>query len=301
MLEWLDSQLMCESGSNGVDSMRGSFVLSVDVDGWSSLLRFYSVKHDPVAADSQVDIGRGIMRLLKLFRRKDTSATFFVCGEMARKHKRELKAICEEGHEIACHGLTHDKEECLLPFKEQKMRIKEASRILQVETGVKPRGFRAPCLRANGETVKALEELEYVYDSSVLPSLVPGYYGYLTTFSTPYHPSVSSLVRKGNSRILELPVSVNPVFRVPLSASWMRNLGSQWVKMGIKWNFRLGNPVVFYVHPRDVMDLPRVGDVPWHVYRNVGEKSIDMLDEVIDCAKRHGEIIRAIELAENSR
>lgn len=279
--------------------MKNSFVLSVDVDGWSSLLRFYSVKHDPAKVDSQVDIGRGIMKLLRLFERNDINATFFVTGEMAKKHKIELKAVYEEGHEVACHGLTHDKDECLLPFNEQKMRIKEASEILQVETGVKPKGFRAPCLQANGETVKVLEELEYVYDSSVLPSLVPGYYGYLTTFSAPYYPSVSSLVRKGNSTILELPVSVNPIFRVPLSASWMRNLGAKWVKMGIKWNFRLGNPVVFYVHPRDVMALPRVEDVPWHVYKNTGEKTINMLDEVIDCAKRQGKIVRAIDLAEN--
>jgi hypothetical protein len=272
--------------------------MSVDVDSWSSLLHFYSVKHDPVEANSQVDVGSGIAKLLELFGKHDLKATFFVPGEVAKNYGHSLKFAIREGHELACHGLEHDKNECLLPFNEQLARITEATEILYRQIGGRPKGFRAPCLRANGETAKVLEHLGYAYDSSVLPSFIPGYYGYLTWISRPYHPSFSSLREEGKAKILELPVSVNPVFRIPLSAAWMRNLGVSWVKASVKMNFDMGNPVMFYIHPRDVSSLPKVKGLPWHVYRNVGQEAVKMLDQILEYVKRHGEIVSGLGLAE---
>ena len=272
--------------------------MSVDVDSWSSLLRFYSIEHDPVEANSQVNIGYGIAKLLDLFRKHDLKATFFVPGEVAKNDGQAIKSAIRERHELACHGLSHDKNECLLPFNEQFARIKEATGILQRQTGSRPKGFRAPCLRANGETIRVLKHHGYVYDSSVLPSFIPGYYGYLTGISIPYYPSFYSLREKGASKILELPVSVNPVLRIPLSAAWMRNLGVNWVKAGVKMSFDMGNPVVFYIHPRDVSPLPKVRGLPWHIYRNVGQRTVNMLDQILEYVKKRAEIVSGLDLAE---
>lgn len=52
------------------------FVMSV-VDGWSSLLRFYSIDHDPSGADRQVDVEDGIEKLLNLFEKHEVKTTFF--------------------------------------------------------------------------------------------------------------------------------------------------------------------------------------------------------------------------------
>lgn len=261
------------------------FVMTVDVDGWSSLLRFYSINHDPLEADSQVNVEDGILKLLQLFEKHELKATFFVTGEMAQKHSGAIREICREGHEVACHGLTHEKNECLLDETSQRRRIGEATKILEERNGRRPRGFRAPCLRANETTLSILDEYQYVYDSSVIPTFVPGYYGSLRTPLKPYHPSASSIEKRGSYKILEIPVSVNPIFPLPVSAAWMRNLGSNWVKFGVKMNFVLGNPVVFYVHPRDVVSLPRVKGVPRHLYRNVGDSTIRMLDRIIRYAR----------------
>jgi len=272
------------------------FIMSVDVDSWSSLLRFYSINHDSSMADFQV--GFGITKLLELFRKHDIKATFFVPGEVAVKNEQIVRVVSQEGHEVGCHGSAHEKNECLLTMSQQMAKIKEATEIIQKQTGRRPKGFRAPCLRANGETVRVLERLGYVYDSSVLPSIVPGYYGYPTFLSKPYHPSFTSLAEKGESKILEFPVSVNPILRVPFSAAWMRNLGLRWVKLGIRMNFDRANPVVFYVHPRDVTPLPRIKGLPWHVYKNTGYRTIEMLDKIIEYVKKQGEILQGIELAE---
>lgn len=274
------------------------FVLTVDVDGWSSLLRFYSVDHDPLEADSQVNIEDGILRLLQLFEKHGVKATFFVTGEMAEKHSGVINKICREGHEVACHGLTHEKNECLLSETIQRQKIGEATRKIEERTGRSPIGFRAPCLRANGTTIKILDELGYTYDSSVIPTAVPGYYGSPMAPLKPYHPSGSSIENRGSYKVLEIPVSVNPIFRVPLSGAWMRNLGSLSVEFGIKMNFILGNPVVFYVHPRDVISLPKVEGVPWHLYRNVGDSTMRMLDNLIRYVAELGaRFLRASDLA----
>jgi len=275
--------------------------MTVDVDGWSSLLSFYSIDHDPLEADSQVSVEDGILRLFQLFEMHEIKATFFITGQIAEKHAWIVKKIHRDGHEIACHGLTHEKNECLLNKTNQKQRIEDATRIIEEKIGSRPKGFRAPCLRANETTLKVLDESGYVYDSSVVPTFVPGYYGSLTAPLKPYHPSSESMEKEGSYKLLEIPVSVNPLIPFPFSAAWMRNLGSSWVKFGIKMNFALGNPVMFYVHPRDVVSLPKVKGVPWHLYRNVGDPTIRMLDEMIRSAKRSGaRFLKAVDLAQIS-
>jgi peptidoglycan/xylan/chitin deacetylase (PgdA/CDA1 family) len=270
--------------------------MTVDVDSWSSLLRFYSIRHEAAEADSEVGINYGMNRLLELFRKHDVNATFFVPGEVAKTQHESIRQILQGGHELGCHGLTHDKDEFLSPYNDQFKRLKKATELLEKHIGIKPKGFRAPCLRANRETIKALESLDYTYDSSVLPSFVP-VYGSFTFKLKPYNPSRSSIIAKGDSRILELPVSVNPFFHIPLSAAWMRNLGLKWVKNSIQINFNLGNPVVFYLHPRDVMPLPKAVGLPWHFYRNIGLAGEKMVDEVVKYARKNGEIMSGIELA----
>jgi hypothetical protein len=146
-------------------------------------------------------------------------------------------------------------------------------------------------------TARALEELEYIYDSSVLPGFVPRYYGYLSGLQRPYHPSFASLHKQGSSKILELPVSVNPFLRVPISAAWMRNLGINWVKASVSANFSRGNPVMFYIHPRDVSALPKTKGLPWHVYKSAGQKTSSMLDKLLGHVKKHAMIVTGLEVA----
>jgi len=262
--------------------------MTVDVDGWSSLLSFYSVDHDPLLAALQVSVEEGVLRLLNLFEKHEIKATFFVPGRIAEENPSVVRKIYRTGHEVACHGLTHEKNEFLRDEFHQRNNIEEATRIIEGISGTSPIGFRAPCLRANETTMAILGEYGYFYDSSVLPFFVPGYYGLSGAPLRPYHPSLLSLKKEGLHRLLEIPISINPIIRLPLSAAWMRNLGLCWVKFGVKMNFRFGNPVVFYVHPRDVVSLPRVRRVPSHVYRNVGDPTLEMLSHIIRYGKSLG-------------
>lgn len=274
------------------------FIMTVDVDSWSSLLNFYSLNYDPLIADAQVNVEEGLNKILQLFDKHGVKATFFVPGEVARQHARAIKEIYESGHEIACHGLMHKKNEFLGTIQEQERVLREATWIIQKIIGCRPIGFRAPCLQFNSITLHVLEKLGYFYDSSVVPTFVPGYYGFLFAPKRAYHPSHSFISKEGSYRLLELPISVNPLIPLPLSAAWMRNFGLSWVKFGIKINFILGYPVVFYVHPRDIVFLPKLKGVPWHLYRNVGFSGFKMLSKIIDYAKQsNARFMRAVDFA----
>jgi peptidoglycan/xylan/chitin deacetylase (PgdA/CDA1 family) len=268
------------------------FIMSVDVDGWPSLLRFYSVEHDVSVAERQVNVEEGIDKLLNLFEEKGVRATFFVTGEMGQRHPIKVGEIAKKGHEVACHGFLHERDECLLSAEQQKSRIEKAMTIIGDATGQRPTGFRAPCLRANNTTLEILCRMGFLYDSSYLPMLIPGHYGSLSLKRRPYY-----FVSKWG-KILEIPISTNPIFPLPLSASWMRNLGPSHVKLGIKMLFGLGYPVMLYIHPRDVLNLPPTQGVPWHLYRNTGSRSIEMLDEILSYVEQlGGRILRAIDFA----
>ena len=281
-------------GSNSFLNRR-CFMMTVDVDGWWSLLNFYGVAHTISQAEAQVKVEDGIQRLLDLFEKNGVLATFFVTGDMARRHPNSVKEIYKRGHEVACHGLLHLKDEYLGSRMEQRRSIEEATGVIEKITGVQPVGFRAPCLRVNQDTFRVLSENGYLYDSSMIPTFIPGYYGYLQQNFKPYWVPADFSHEKDNC-LLELPVSVNPLLRIPMSAAWMRNLGANWVKLGLRLNFCLNYPVVFYVHPRDVLSLPPLRGVPSHIYRNVGNSTLNILDGVLKYAKRHGGFfLRAVE------
>jgi peptidoglycan/xylan/chitin deacetylase (PgdA/CDA1 family) len=267
-------------------------VITVDVDSWSSLLRFYSVPHDLYMAESMVDDEQGLDLLVDLFEEYNVKATFFTPGEMVLRHQSKIREIAKAGHEVANHGFLHEKDECLLVKSEQKKLVEKTSELIENATGVRPFGFRAPCLRVSGPTLEVLNELGYLYDSSYLPMYVPGDYGSLSFERKPYYPM------KPHSRFLEIPVSTNPVGLLPFSGSWLRNLGASWAKVSSKILFDIGCPAMLYVHPRDVLELPHIKGVPWHVYRNTGRRCLKILEQVIEFVQRQkGRSLRAVDLA----
>ena len=162
-------------------------ILTFDLEFWyNSEFIKYDNKED---YREKILLEKPIFKILRLLDKHKIKATFFVTGEIAKLHPSSIRKIHEDGHEVACHGLTHDKNEFLLDESDQRRRIEEATEIIEKIVGARPLGFRAPCLRANSTTLKILEEYGYIYDSSVIPTFIPGYYGVLSAPTRPYHPS----------------------------------------------------------------------------------------------------------------
>ena len=113
---------------------------------------------------------RAIQRkLADLLAQHDTKATFFVLGWVAERHPRLVKALADQGHEIASHGYGHElvTTQTQEQFRED---VRKAKRILEDLTGTPIIGYRAPSFSITAETSWALSTLVeegHQYDSSI--------------------------------------------------------------------------------------------------------------------------------------
>lgn len=171
----------------------------------------------------------GLPMLLDLYDKYDIKATFFYIANFAKQHPEIIKIVQERGHEIACHGLTHqhDKAFDVMSFEEQLEHLTTAKKILEDIAGEEVVSFRAPALRVNFDTPRVLMEAGFKYDSSVAPQRMDmfmslGSRNKLQWFGasrTPYKASETNLARKGQSSIVEVPVSS---FVFPYIGTFMR-------------------------------------------------------------------------------
>ena len=150
----------------------------------------------------------GMPALLELYKKYNIKSTFFFTGYIAQKFPDVVKMILPYGHEVGCHGLTHDSEKAfdVLNKDEQIDHLKRAKEILEKISGVEVISFRAPALRVNQYTPQALIENGFRIDSSVAPQRGD----FLLSFGSakklnwlfaprnPYFTRDNNLAKKGN-------------------------------------------------------------------------------------------------------
>ena len=191
--------------------MRGICFLTNDVETTS-------IVNGGLRDDTGVKVWKeGLPALLDLYDEFGVQATFFYIANYAKGYPDIVRMVQARGHEIACHGLTHrhDKAFDSMPFEEQLEHLKAAKAILEDISGEEVVSFRSPALRVNSDTPKALVEAGFKFDSSVAPQRMDmfmslGSKGKLQWFGaprTPYRTSADNLARKGDSSIIEIPVS----------------------------------------------------------------------------------------------
>lgn len=109
--------------------------------------------------------------LLDELAQRDIKVTFFVVGEIARRHPGLVRAMHEAGHEVGSHGWDHQRVHRFTPetFRADVRRSKEA---IEDVTGEAVLGYRAPTFSVMRETAWAIDvlaELGFRYDSSIYP------------------------------------------------------------------------------------------------------------------------------------
>lgn len=241
-------------------------ILSVDFEFFSHTPAYRKAR----GSTEQEAVGKvGIDYLLNVLEETDTTASFFVVSEIADRFPDLLRRIVSNGHEIGSHGRTHVPLSSLdEPGRREEIR---GSRIeLEEVTGEAVKGFRAPVFDITNDHFDLVNESGYRYDSSIAPTRrIPGFYGgefsrqrpgYARDFNSEYPDS-----------LLELPISVMPIVRTPLSGAWMRFFGREYTAYGMRYLANLGLTPVLYVHPWEFVDLPQVPGVPKRVYWRTGQ------------------------------
>ncbi len=186
--------------------------------------------------------------------------TFFFPSKSAQLLRGEVEALVADGHEIGCHGFTHEHSEqySVLPLSEQRWLLGQATADLTAILGKPPTSFRAPVFKVSGHTMRVLDELGYVVDTSVPAQRLSVFgsdlynMGPLVAPRRPYHPSWEGAYRRGSARVWEVPVSA---WMLPFLSNTERLIGLPLMKLffrGLHAESRVtGKPIVFMLHAED--------------------------------------------------
>jgi hypothetical protein len=218
--------------------------VSVDLDPLSCYYGIHGLGQPPVALRDVV-ARRALPRFAELFERRGLRATLFVVGsdldgDPARRSL--LASLARAGHELGNHSWSHPYDLARLPRARVDEEVGRAHDAIAELAGAPPVGFRAPGYDVSPRIYDALMARGYRYDSSVFPSWpyylakagvmaamtlvgrrsrsVLGDPRALLAPALPYRPGRSPFW-KGQSTLVELPVSVSPRLRLPAIGTYL--------------------------------------------------------------------------------
>ncbi|MBO4263440.1 MAG: polysaccharide deacetylase family protein [Bacteroidales bacterium] len=206
----------------------------------------------------------GIPALLDVYDEYGVRATFFYIATFAKHCPDIVRMVQARGHEIACHGMTHEHTQAfdILSYDRQLAHLREAKAILEDIAGEAVVSFRAPALRVNKDTPRALAEAGFRFDSSVAPQRFDmfmslgskGKLPWIRAPRAPYMTASDNLARKGDSGIIEVPVSARIL---PYIGTFMRISPTLTaaLRRGLYRELRADNRKVanFLIHPNEVI------------------------------------------------
>jgi hypothetical protein len=213
-------------------------------------------------------------KILDIFKKYKIKSTLFVTGDVLQKFPG-LVVNWSKNHEIACHGFHHIPLNELSPL-ERKKQLKDFIQIYEDLLSKKPKGFRAVQHTIDDTQIKLLVDSGFRYDSSVIPRYIffKSYIGYKGKApNLPYLPCSNDYRKKGDSKILELPVSPL-IFNFPLGGTWIRTLGPNFYKFLLF--FKKPEYISLAIHPWDA--ICHNGKYS----KNSGEIFLEFLDEILE-------------------
>jgi hypothetical protein len=221
----------------------------------------------PISEEEQLSIStEGLYRLTTLLSQHNIPATFFTTSYYAGKNEELLKNL-SENHEIASHSKYHSTFRATDP--------PDSKAELEKITGKNIQGFRMPFFRKTDLSV--LKAAGYRYDSSINPTLIPGRYNNLTAHRKVYQDTMTSLV--------EIPVSVSPLIRFPLSWLSFKNIPLPVFLFMSRMAMRKDSYLHLYFHPWEFADLDSF-KIPWYVKARSGDSLSDRLGKLITDLKK---------------
>ncbi len=180
--------------------MKSTVCLTFDFDALSVWLAYEKVT-PAMLQRGEYGARVGVPRILRLLESHGLKATFFIPGHTVDSFPHETESILQAGHEVAHHSYAHVDPSRQTPDEERDDMERGWQALERI--GVRPLGFRAPSADLSDVTLPLVEELGFVYDSSLM-----------TDDYRPFHPRIGDRVSRGEplergreSRLWELPLS----------------------------------------------------------------------------------------------
>ena len=241
------------------DAASAGFVnaLTVDVEDYFQVSAFAPYVNRSEWNTRECRVERNVDRILQLLDDRSTTATFFTLGWIGERYPQLIRAIVDNGHELASHGYAH------LRASDQTEQgfysdVHLAKVLLEDLAGHEVKGYRAPSFsigRNNLWAFDCLNRAGYRYSSSIYP-IRHDHYG------MPDAPRFAHAV----GDLLEIPATTVRSF----SRNWPASGGgffrllpygfSRWLLKRV--NDVEGQPAVFYFHPWEIdPEQPRIAGI----------------------------------------
>lgn len=221
--------------------MRHAF--TVDVEDWYQGI--------PIAEDMRARcerrLHRGVDTLIEMLGEHGVHGTFFLLGPVAIEFPEVVRRISDAGHEVGCHGWSHDLLYTMTPqrFREETRRAVDA---ISSITGHAVTAYRAAFFSLTRASYWALDELAalgFHYDSSIFP--VRNW-----RYGIPDFDVRPQWIETESGGIYELPITVRRVLgrNVPATGgAYFRIYPYEVTRANLRALEHEGRPLVFYLHP----------------------------------------------------
>ena len=231
--------------------MRHAF--TVDVEDWYQGIPISK----QMSAQSEPRLERSCHHLLDIMAEYDVLGTFFILGPVAQHYPDLIRRIASEGHELGCHGWSHDLVYEMTPerFREETQR---ASAAISDVTAQPVTAYRAAYFSITARSFWALDilaELGFQCDSSIFPV-------HNWRYGIPDFDLAPRIVKTASGPICEIPISVRQMgkMRLPVTGGAYFRLFPYFVsRANMRAVSKQQRAVVFYLHPWELdPDHPRI-------------------------------------------
>jgi hypothetical protein len=243
--------------------MATTFALHIDCDPLWIYAREYGLSID----QQELIYRQALPQFVETFARHGLPATFFVVGkELEREDGQEFFASAvAAGHALANHTYSH-----LVDFSQQdsaslRREIVDCDRAIREHTGFAPRGFRGPGYFHSAEIERVLKELNYLYDSSVLPgpaALMMAAYLRMKgeaegkSFGAWENFWASSRPKRSAGGLVQLPIAVMPYARLPVHTTFIYKFGIPYLDFALRLLASTPGHHILLFHAIDLLDYP---------------------------------------------
>lgn len=265
--------------------------------------------------------------VLDLLDELDIKITFFIVGQDAtfEKNREILTSIKERGHEIGNHSFHH--ESWLKTYSKEKIELEiiRAEEAIFRATGERTTCFRGPGFSWSNDLLEVLQRRNYKFDASILPTylspLMRLYYFWNSKLTKEERESRKELFgsyKEGfyqlspyywklanNNKILEIPVTTIPFFKIPFHLSYMLYIsGYSRLLMKVYLSFAIfmlkmtNQQPSYLLHPLDIISGDRIPQLAFFPGMNIStEKKVDVFKYVLKKLKSNFDILPMLNFA----